>query len=215
MLAELGLEDQVDVIVGTLGKALGSYGAFVACDRVMTNYLLNAARTFIFSTASPPPAVAAALAALELLEERPRLVAKLAANAAVLRSALEAEGFDLGGSRTHIVPIVVGDPEHALRLCEAALARRVFAQAIAPPIVPAALARLRLAVMASHRPEELSTAATVLGQAARAVGFDPRAQARYEEYEDDGADAVHDEAAAPFDGERAGLFDREQIPRAA
>src|ERR1700744_938304 len=92
-LAELGLEDQVDVIVGTLGKALGSYGAFVACDRMMTNYLLNAARTFIFSTASPPPAMAAALAALELLEERPRLVAKLAANAAELRSALESEGF--------------------------------------------------------------------------------------------------------------------------
>ena len=85
-LAEVGLEDQVDVIVGTLGKALGSYGAFVAGDRVMTQYLLNAARTFIFSTAPPPPAIAGALAALELLEERPRLVAKLNANAT--RSAM-------------------------------------------------------------------------------------------------------------------------------
>ncbi len=217
-LAELGLEDQVDVIVGTLGKALGSYGAFVACDRIMTNYLLNAARTFIFSTASPPPAMAAALAALELLEERPRLVAKLAANAAVLRSALEVEGFGLGGSSTHIVPIVVGDPELTVRLCEAALARRVFAQAIAPPIVPSSLARLRLAVMASHRPEELSAAARVLGQAARAVGFDPRAHAPHEEYveyEDDRAEPVQDEPAGPLDGERTRLFDREQIPRAA
>ena len=99
-LAEFGLEDQVDVIVGTLGNALGSYGAFVAGDRVMTQYLLNAARTFIFSTAPPPPAIAGALAALELLEERPRLVAKLKANADAFRDALDAEGFDVGGSRT-------------------------------------------------------------------------------------------------------------------
>ena len=136
----------------------------------------------------------------------------------MLRSALEAEGFGLGGSRTHIVPIVVGDPELTLRLCEAALARRVFAQAIAPPMVPSSQARLRLAVMASHRPEELRAAARVLGQAARAVGFDPRAHApheEYEEYEDDRAEPVQDEAAGPLDGERTRLFDREQIPRAA
>ncbi len=99
-LAELGLEDQVDVILGTLGKSLGSYGAFVACDRMMTQYLLNAARTVIFSTAPAPPAVAGALAALELLEERPRLVERLALNAATLSGGLEAEGFDLNGS-TH------------------------------------------------------------------------------------------------------------------
>ena len=73
-LAEAGLEEEVDVIVGTLGKALGSYGAFVACDREMADYLLNTARTFIFSTALPPPAAAGALAALELLESRPELV---------------------------------------------------------------------------------------------------------------------------------------------
>ena len=103
-VAEAGLEDEIDVIVGTLGKALGSYGAFVACDRAMARYLVNAARTFIFSTALPPPAAAGALAALELLEERPRRVEKLAANAAAMRSALEREGFDLRGSRTQILP---------------------------------------------------------------------------------------------------------------
>ena len=112
-LAALGLEDQVDVIVGSLGKALGSHGAFVACDRVMTQYLLNAARTLAFSTAPPPPAVAGALAALDLLEERPRLVDKLHVNAAALRAGLRDEGFDLRGSSTHLLPIVVGDPELA------------------------------------------------------------------------------------------------------
>src|SRR5205807_7128675 len=99
-LAEAGLEDQVDVIVGTLGKALGSYGAFVACDREMADYLLNCARTFIFSTAPSPPAAAGALAALDLLEERPELVSKLRANSAALRAALADEGFDVTGAVT-------------------------------------------------------------------------------------------------------------------
>jgi 8-amino-7-oxononanoate synthase len=174
-LAEAGLEEQVDVIVGTLGKALGAYGAFVACDRTMTRYLVNAARTFIFSTAPPPPAVAGALAALELLEQRPRLVDKLRANADAIRAELAREGFDVAGSRTHILPLVVGEPQLAVRICDAALERGVFAQAIRPPTVPPATSRLRLAVMASHREEELQAAARALGQAARSVGFRPQA----------------------------------------
>ena len=103
------------MIVGTLGKALGSYGAFVACDEQMARYLVNAARTFIFSTALPPPAVAAALAALELLEERPRRVDKLAANAAALRGALAREGFDVAR---------LADPDPAAGVGDAALAMR-------------------------------------------------------------------------------------------
>lgn len=173
-LAEAGLEDEVDVIVGTLGKALGSYGAFVACDQEMARYLVNSARTFIFSTAPSPPAAAGALAALELLEERPHRVRKLQANAAALRSELTSEGFDLQGAQTHIVPLVVGDPELALSICENALAGGVFAQAIRPPTVPAMTSRLRLAVMASHREDELRSAARTLAASVRAAGFDPR-----------------------------------------
>jgi 8-amino-7-oxononanoate synthase len=173
-LAELGLEDEVDVIVGPLGKALGSYGAFVACDRVMTQYLLNAARTMVFSTAPAPPAVAGALAALELLEERPRLVAKLQAAAGALRAGLAEEGFDTGRSRTHIISLPVGDPRVAVALCEDALGRGLFAQPVGPPAIAPEESRLRLAVMASHRVEELRAAARVLGLSARAVGFDPR-----------------------------------------
>jgi 8-amino-7-oxononanoate synthase len=173
-LAEAGIEEHVDVIVGTLGKALGSYGAFVACDEQMARYLVNAARTFIFSTALPPPAVAGAMAALELLERKPERVDRLAANAAAVRAELEQEGFDLGGSRTQIVPLVVGKAELAVEICETALARGVFAQAIRPPTVPAGTSRLRIAVMASHREEELRFAARTLAEAARAAGFDPR-----------------------------------------
>jgi glycine C-acetyltransferase/8-amino-7-oxononanoate synthase len=175
-LAEVGLEDQVDVIVGTLGKALGSYGAFVACDRTIARYLINSARTFIFSTALPPPAVAAALAALDLLQERPERVSRLASNAAVLRDALAREGFDSSGSRTQILPLVIGDARRAVQVCERALANGVFAQAIRPPTVPPMTSRLRLAVMANHHEEELRAAARTLGAAARAVGIDPRAR---------------------------------------
>ena len=172
-VAQAGLEDQIDVIVGTLGKALGAYGAFVACQSSMSRFLLNAARTFIFSTALPPPAVAGALAALELLQDRPRLVQRLQNNSAALRSELAHEGFDVRGSTTQIVPLVIGDAERAVRVCEAALEAGVFAQAIRPPTVPAGTSRLRLAVMASHREEELCAAARTLGQAARAAGVAP------------------------------------------
>src|ERR1700749_1920406 len=99
----------------------------------MSPSLVNAARTFIFSTALPPPAAAGALAALEILEEGPRRVQRLETNAAGFRAALEQEGFDLQGSQTQIIPLVVGDAALAMRICESALARGVFAQAIRPP----------------------------------------------------------------------------------
>ena len=214
VLAELGLEDHVDVILGTLEKSLGSYGAFVACDRTMTQYLLNAARTLIFSTAPSPPAIAGAAAALALLEERPRLVARLQLNAATLCDGLEQEGFGLNGSSTHVMSVVVGDPAVTLRVCEAALSRGVFAQAIVPPAVPALGARLRLTVMASHRAEELQAAARVLGNAAREVGFDPHSTVLPEpglEFEPDELDEIE----AEVEVEQAGLFDYERIARAA
>ncbi len=194
-LAELGLDGEIDVIVGTLGNALGSYGAFVACDRAMSNYLLNAARTLLYSTAPSPPAVAGAHAALELIEERPQLVQRLNGAASALRSELEREGFDTGSTRSQIVSLPVGDPRLTLRICESALVRGVFAQAIRPPTVPSLASRLRLAVMASHRPEELRSAARVLAQSARAAGLDPgavaaaRAPTDNEESVDVGVDA--------------------------
>jgi 8-amino-7-oxononanoate synthase len=172
-LAALGLEEHVDVTVGTLGKALGSYGAFVACDRAMARYLTCAARTFVFSTALPPPAAAGALAALELLEQRPRLVDRLHHNAAALRDELVRQGFALGSSETQIVPVVIGEAGTAVRMSEAALARGVFAQAIRPPTVPENTSRLRLTVMATHREAELRAAARTLAAAARAAGVEP------------------------------------------
>jgi len=161
-VAAAGLEDEVDVVVGTLGKALGSYGAYACCDADVAEYLVNCARTLIFSTALPPPAVAGALAALDILRSQPERVDKLQRGARVLRQALADEGVSCGDSETQIVPLVVGDATAAMTACERALARGVFAQAIRPPTVPEGTSRLRLAVMASHTAAELRQAAKVL-----------------------------------------------------
>jgi glycine C-acetyltransferase/8-amino-7-oxononanoate synthase len=174
-VAQAGLQGEVDVLVGTLGKALGSYGAYVCASEEMVRYLLNTARTLIFSTAPSPPSVAGALAALELLEERPHKVARLQGAARTLRGALSGEGFGVRESDMHIVPLVVGDSGDAMRLCQAALERGVFAQAIRPPTVPDGTSRLRLAAMASHTTAELRQAANALAGAAREVGLDPAA----------------------------------------
>jgi 8-amino-7-oxononanoate synthase len=174
-VAAAGLEDEVDVVVGTLGKSLGSYGAYVCCDKPMAKYLINTARTLIFSTALPPPAVAAAMAALGLLREQPRRVEKLQRNAQVLRDALAAEGLPSPRSSTQIVPLIVGDADDTVRASERALERGVFAQAIRPPTVPAGTSRLRLALMASHTKSELREAASVLAacvpESAREAGL--------------------------------------------
>ena len=166
LVAELGLEREIDVVVGTLGKALGSYGAFAACTRQMAAFLLNRARTAIFSTALPPPAAGAALEALRLVREQPTLLARLHANARTLRDALADQHLSTPSGRDPrmpIVPLVVGDPHVATALCEAALAKGVFAQAIRPPTVPSGTSRLRLVATAAHDEADLRAAAATLG----------------------------------------------------
>jgi glycine C-acetyltransferase/8-amino-7-oxononanoate synthase len=170
-VAAAGLSGEVDLVVGTLGKALGSYGAYVCADAELSEYLLNTARSFIFSTALPPPALAAALAALDVLEAEPERVQRLSANGAVLRQGLVAEGLVAGGGQSQIVPLEVGDAGRTMELCERLLQRGVFAQGIRPPTVPAGSSRLRFSVMATHEEAELQEAARKTGEAAREVGI--------------------------------------------
>ena len=176
-VAEAGLEGEVDVVTGTLGKALGSYGGFVACDHVTARFLVHSARTLLYSTALPPVAAAAAMAALDLLEEQPRRVDKLRANAEALRDGLAREGFEVSGAAAHVVPLVVGDADLACRIVDHALELGVFAEAVRPPAVPEGTARVRLSAMASHTRQELRGAATALGRAALRAGFRPGAGA--------------------------------------
>jgi 8-amino-7-oxononanoate synthase len=175
-VAEAGLEDEIDVITGSLGKALGSYGGFACCDHVTARFLINSARPLAYSTAPPPVAVAAAMAALELLDEQPRRVEKLLDNAETLRDELAREGFEVAGASTHIVPLLVGEPETAAAIVEHALEQGVYCEATMPPAAPdGGAARLRLAVMASHTRPELRGAARVLARAALRAGIRPGA----------------------------------------
>jgi 8-amino-7-oxononanoate synthase len=174
-VAEAGLEGDVEIVTGTLGKALGSYGGFVACDHVTARFLVHSARTLLHSTALPPVAAAAAMAALDLLEEQPRRVDKLRANAEALRDGLAREGFEVSGAAAHVVPLVVGDADLACRIVDHALELGVFAEAVRPPAVPEGTARVRLSAMASHTRQELRGAATALGRAALRAGFRPGA----------------------------------------
>jgi 8-amino-7-oxononanoate synthase len=159
LVAELGLEGEVDVVVGTLGKALGSYGAFACCRAELAAFLVNRARTLIYSTALPPPSVGAALRALSILREDPALADRARTNARVLRDALRTQGFDVEPGDMPIVPLVVGAPEAAMALCAEALRRGAFAQAIRPPTVPEGSSRLRVVSMATHTEDELLAAA--------------------------------------------------------
>ncbi|MEX1142548.1 MAG: aminotransferase class I/II-fold pyridoxal phosphate-dependent enzyme [Thermoleophilaceae bacterium] len=186
-------------MVGTLGKALGSYGAYVCCDRPMAKYLVNTARTLIFSTALAPPQVAAAMAALGLLREEPRRVERLQRNGRVLRDALAEQGLPTAPGDAPIVPLVVGDADAAVAASERALERGVFAQAIRPPTVPDGSSRLRLTVMASHTKTELRAAAEIVAKAIPAEARKAAVQRALEA----------DTAAAAADGPRVydGLAD--------
>jgi len=207
-VAEAGLEGQIDVVVGTLGKALGSYGAYACASAEIVRLLINTARPLIFSTAPAPPAAAGALEALALLERGPERVERLRHNARVLRAGLAAEGFPVVEGEVQIVPLVVGEERAAMSLCQAALERGVFAQAIRPPTVPPGTARLRLAAMASHSAAELREAARVLGASARELGLEPGAMGPlYEERvpaaEEDDSRWREQPAPFDFDGMRA------------
>ena len=168
--ARFGLGGRVDVQVGTLSKALGSQGAFVTGSRILIDYLRNRSRSFIFSTAPPPAAVGAALAAVRLLRANPHWVAELAGKAAYLRQGLGALGFSVPAGETPIIPVLVGDAGQALRLAEDLLEQGVFAPAIRPPSVPPGESRLRVTVMLSHSTEDLDLALEAFGRAGRLAG---------------------------------------------
>jgi len=170
-VAEAGLDGEVDVIVGTLGKALGSYGGYACAREELLELIAGAARPVAFSTALPPAAVAAALASLGLLSSQPGAVEHLRRNAAGLRQVLLEHGLDTGPSRSQIVPVIVGDARRTATLSDRALEGGVLAQAIQPPAVPEGGSLLRLTAMANHRGDELYAAAGVIAAAARELGI--------------------------------------------
>jgi 8-amino-7-oxononanoate synthase len=158
---------EVDVRIGNLGKALGSFGAFVACSRTLRELLVNRSRSFIFTCGLPPGCAGAARAALRILEEEPWRREAVLRRAEELRAGLRRVGYDTGPSTTHIVPAAVGDNDAVMRICEAALERGVYAQGIRYPSVPEGSARIRLTPMCSHTSRDIELAVEVFGEIAR------------------------------------------------
>jgi 8-amino-7-oxononanoate synthase len=172
--AELrGVWSDVDVLMGTFGKALGSFGAYVAVSAEMRELLVNRARSFIFSTSLPPAVLAASLAAVELVQttEGDRLREQLSANAAFFRTGLTAAGFTVPDGSTQIVPIVVGAADTTMRFSEALLAEGIFAQGIRPPTVPTGTSRLRFTLMATHTQADLDDALSSIRQIGSRLGI--------------------------------------------
>jgi 7-keto-8-aminopelargonate synthetase-like enzyme len=166
LVSALALHDQVDVVIGTLGKALGSYGAFACSEPAIAEFLINRARTLIYSTALPPPTVAGALAALRLLAGDSALVRRLWDRARLLRTLLKGGGFQVEENEMPIVPLIFGTPSVALAVCEQALTDGVFVQAIRPPTVPPGTSRLRAVVTAAHTDHQCRKAAHAIAKAA-------------------------------------------------
>jgi 8-amino-7-oxononanoate synthase len=155
LVEALGLEDRVDVQMGTLGKALGCFGAYVAGSESLIEYLLNFARTFVYTTALPPPVVAAALAALDIVEREPERRAKALRNAEQLRADLQALRYEVPEGGAAVVPVLLGDAALTMRVSEALCERGVLALGIRPPTVPPGTARIRATVMATHTGADL------------------------------------------------------------
>jgi len=157
-VAAEGLQHRVAVQMGTLGKALGTFGAFVAGSRAVTDWLLNTARSFVYTTALPPPVVAAAAAALQIACTDAERRQRLHDNAEYLRSAFEQLGLRVGARGTHILPVLISDSERTVRISERLLSEGVFVQGIRPPTVPAGTARLRVTPMSTHKADDLAFA---------------------------------------------------------
>jgi len=166
-----GLEGKVPIEMGTLGKSLGSFGAFVTGPRELRDTLINRARSFIFTCALPPAALASALAALALITEEPEHRRRLWENTAHLREGLRTLGYALGESETHIIPLFIRDETKVMPLCEALLDGGVFAQGIRPPSVPRGSSRLRVCAMATHTKDQLDRALETFDGVGRRMGI--------------------------------------------
>lgn len=166
------VQQGVDIHMGTLGKAFGCFGAYVAASEAIIEYLVNRARTLIFSTSLPPAVMASSIAAVDITEsaEGADLRHRLRRNAAYVRDSLRSAGFDTLNSETQIVPLMVGEAERTMKFSQELLDAGFFIQGIRPPTVPVGASRLRCTLMANHAEEDLERAVEAIVSAGRRLG---------------------------------------------
>jgi 8-amino-7-oxononanoate synthase len=151
----LGVEEHIDATVGTLSKAFGALGGFVASRRELIDTITNTARAYIYTTALPPALCAAAGAALRIIQTQPQRRRHLLEIAENLRGRLQSAGFDTGDSASQIIPIPLGSPAEALRISRRLLEAGFLVPAIRPPTVPRGGSRLRVSLCATHTADDL------------------------------------------------------------
>ena len=166
----LGCHGRVDIQVGTLSKAIGVLGGYVAGSRTLIEFLYHRARPFLFSTSHPPAVTAACLAALDILETEPQWIEKLWDNTRFFKAGLDKLGFNTGLSQSPITPVIVGQAATAARMSDALFERGVFAQSIGFPTVARDKARLRTIVAATHTREDLQYALDTFAVVGRELG---------------------------------------------
>jgi glycine C-acetyltransferase len=166
-----GLHGRVDVQVGTLSKAIGALGGYVAGNRNLIEFLQHRGRPFLFSTSHPPSVAATCLAALDVLLDDPGLIETLWSNTTFFKDGLRALGFNTGASESPITPIIVGDAATAMRLSDRLFEEGVFAQGIGFPTVARDKARVRTIVTATHTRADLQFALDALGKVGRELAL--------------------------------------------
>ncbi len=169
VVAKLGLGDRVLVQMGTLGKALGGFGAYVAGSRALRDLLINRCRSFIFTTSLPPAVVAMAIAAIDLVKREPERREALSSNCGIMAEGLRSLGFQVGASSSPILPLIIGDAARCMKFSEHLLERGVFAQGIRPPTVSPGTSRLRITLMATHTREHIGQALKVFEEVRASV----------------------------------------------
>jgi 8-amino-7-oxononanoate synthase len=166
-----GLEDEVDLVMGTFSKSMASVGGFIAGDETVIDYIKHRARTMIFSAAPPPASVAAALATVEIMEREPERRARLWENARFFSEGLKSLGLDTAGSETPVVPIVVGEDGAALAMVQRLDAEGVFVNCVLSPATPPGRALIRTSLMATHTRDQLTRALEAIGKVARELSL--------------------------------------------
>jgi 8-amino-7-oxononanoate synthase len=169
--SHFGLDSQVDLIVGTFSKSLASIGGFVAGPADVIEWIKHFGRPLVFSASPPPSNVAAAMAAVQVIQEEPDLVQRVNLNARHLRDGLRNVGFDIGPTQTPIVPILVGDERRMVGFWRALLEKGVYTNASIFPAVPRGAGVLRTSCMATHNLEQIDTAVEIMGELGRQYGI--------------------------------------------
>lgn len=166
-----GLHGRVDIQVGTLSKAIGVLGGFIAGPRHLIDWLENRGRPYLFSTSAPPAVVAACIEALELIRDEPERIERLWANTRMFKAGLHELGFDTGESQTPITPVITGDEERTQVFARRLFEEGVFTPAIVYPTVPRGRARVRTIVTAEHTEDDLGRALEVFGRVGAELGL--------------------------------------------